>query len=507
MKNLIYKYLIISAVPAALLASGCSDDFLDQDIPGTILEEEFFNSEQGPMQGTVAIYDVMSASYNTSWNSCMYLLKTLPSDESNAGGAGPGDQPPYQALDDFTFGPENEVVNANWRLTYNAIHNANKIINKVSADTELNKRLIAEAKALRAYNYLDLVSLWGDVPIVTRDILPEEWGDFPRMPKAEVYALIEKDLEESIPDLPIKNDYSAGDKFRIAKGAAQAILGKAYLYQEKWGEAATVLQEVIDDPSYDLAPSIAAVFAKEGEFGIESIFELSFGSGQAYTWGNFPWDWRPESNIFVQLMGPRGDGAYVPIPGDSLVDGWGVNTPTQKMWDAFVEAGEETSERKEATIMSEAELKALGGDFTNPELHDYEGFIRRKYGTYTTETGSAGDAPLNMGTNWRLIRYADVLLMAAEAYFRDGEPGLALDYVNEVRKRSNVPELLTLTFDDIVRERQLELAFEGFRYIDLVRWGLAEQELGSLGYVAGKHNLLPIPNVDVRSYGLEQNNY
>ena len=143
----------------------------------------------------------------------------------------------------------------------------------------------------------------------------------------------------------------------------------------------------------------------------------------------------------------------------------------------------------------------------DPTLHDYEGFIRRKYGTYTTETGSAGDSPLNMGTNWRLIRYADVLLMAAEAYFRDGNPGLALDYVNEVRRRSNVPDLATLTFEHIVRERQLELAFEGFRYIDLVRWGLAEQELGSLGYVAGKHDLLPIPIVDVRSYGLEQNNY
>lgn len=506
MRNLIYKYLTVGIAPVLLLGSGCTDVFLEQEIQGAIPADNLYTTEIGATQATTAIYDVMSASYNSSWNSCMYLLKTLPSDESNAGGAGPGDQPPYQALDDFTFGPENEIVIANWRLTYNAIFNANRVINFVEPDNATKKRLVAEAKALRAYNYLDLVSLWGDVPIVTRDILPEEWSNFPRMPKADVYRLIENDLTESIPDLPIKNDYSAGDKFRMSKGAAQALLGKAYLYQEKWGEAATVLQEVIDDPSYDLAPSIAAVFAKQGEFGIESLFELSFASGQAYTWANFPWDWRPESNIFIQLMGPR-EQLYEPIPGDTLVAGWGVNTPTQKIWDAFVDAGEETSERKEATIMSEAELKALGGNFTDPTLHDYEGFIRRKYGTYTTETGSAGDSPLNMGTNWRLIRYADVLLMAAEAYFRDGDPGLALDYVNEVRRRSNVAELSAITFDDIVLERQLELAFEGFRYIDLVRWGLAEQELGSRGYVAGKHNLLPIPIVDVRSYGLEQNNY
>lgn len=506
MKSLKYKNLAIGFIPIFLLMFACSDDFLDQEIQGAVPAEDLYSTEIGAIQATTAIYDVMSASYNTSWNSCMYLLKTLPSDESNAGGAGPGDQPPYQALDDFTFGPENEIVIANWRLTYNAIFNANRVINFVEPDNATKKRLVAEAKALRAYNYLDLVSLWGGVPIVTQDILPAEWSNTPRDSKADVYAFIEKDLIESIPDLPIKNDYSAGDQFRISKGAAQAILGKAYLYQEKWGEAAEVLQDVIDDPSFDLAPSIAAVFAKEGEFGLESLFELSFSSGQAYTWSNFPWDWRPESNIIVQLMGPR-EQLYKSIPGDSLVEGWGVNTPTQKMWDAFIAAGEEHSERKEATIMSEAELKALGGDFTDPTLHDYEGFIRRKYGTYTTETGSAGDAPLNMGTNWRLIRYADVLLMAAEAYFRDNEPGLALDYINEVRRRSNVPELTTLTFEDIVLERQLELAFEGFRYIDLNRWGLAEQELGSRGFVAGKHNLLPIPIVDVRSYGLEQNNY
>src|SRR5690606_10699862 len=107
----------------------------------------------------------MTAQYGTDWNGSMYLLKTLPSDESNAGGAGPGDQPPYQALDDFTFGPENEVVNTNWRLAYNAIFNANRVINEVEPIDDLRKRLIAEAKALRAYNYLDLVSLWGDVPI------------------------------------------------------------------------------------------------------------------------------------------------------------------------------------------------------------------------------------------------------------------------------------------------------------------------------------------------------
>jgi hypothetical protein len=178
------------------------------------------------------------------------------------------------------------------------------------------------------------------------------------------------------------------------------------------------------------------------------------------------------------------------------------------MWQAFVDAGDTV--RRQATLMSEEELEAKGGDWSVEEDHDYEGFFRRKYGSYAGETSEANGAvpDMNYATNWYLIRYADVLLMAAEAYFRNGNEAGALANLKRIRDRVNLPEITPSgneLFLAIVKERQLELAFEGFRYVDLVRWNLAEQELGPLGFVKGKHEVMPIPQDDVRIAGLEQN--
>jgi hypothetical protein len=156
--------------------------------------------------------------------------------------------------------------------------------------------------------------------------------------------------------------------------------------------------------------------------------------------------------------------------------------------------------------MSEAELIAAGGDWTEPAAYDYEGYFQRKYGSFTTQTGSP-IGELNYGTNWRLMRYSDVLLMAAEAFYRANNEVKSRDYLNMVRDRAGLPDVTasgTQLFDAIVLERQLELAFEGVRFLDLVRWGRAVQELGPLGFQL-KHSVLPIPDYDIRSGNLSQN--
>ncbi|KAA3440183.1 RagB/SusD family nutrient uptake outer membrane protein [Rufibacter hautae] len=498
------NYIKIAAFGLALMAmtSGCKD-FLDQEVPGKLSEQEFYKTDADALQATTAIYDIMQAHYNTAWSS-IYMVKIMPSDESNAAGSGPGDQPAYQTIDDFNFDSENDAVKWGWRLTYSAIYRANKVINNVQPETELRKRLIAEAKFLRAYNYFELVSLWGDVPLVTGDIPIEQWSSTGRAAKTAVYAQIEKDLQEAMVDLPLKNALGGGDRFRASKGAAQALLGKAMLYQQKWADAATQFESVIASNQYGLESSVGKAFSEAGEFGKESLFEVSYTKTQSYDWGNFPWGAQPESNIHLQLMGPRSD-FYTKAPSDSLIGGWGFNSPKAKLYQAFVANGD--VERKTATVMSEAELKAMGGNWTNPTAYDYEGYFQRRYGTFSSQTGSPV-SELNYGTNWRMIRYADVLLMAAEAHYRAGNEGKAREHLNMVRQRSELTPVTasgTALFDAIVRERFLELAFEGFRYVDLVRWGLAAQELGPLGYKEGKHNLLPIPGEDVRTAGLQQN--
>ncbi|MDB5191614.1 MAG: hypothetical protein JWQ96_1177 [Segetibacter sp.] len=505
MKKIIIKSTI-TGLAAFILATGCKKSFLDQEVPGTLIEQTFYLTDQDATQAMNAVYDLMQAHYNTSWVS-MYMVKTMLTDESNAGGSGPGDQESYQVLDNYNYDADNAAVLGVWRLAYGTIYRANKVINLVQPETDVRKRLMAEAKVLRALNYFDLVTLWGDVPLVTGDIPPSQYTALGRAKKADVYALIEKDLQEAIAVLPNKTAYSPNEVFRVSKGTAQALLGKTYLYQSKWTESAAMFESVISSGIYGLEPSIGKVFSQSGEFGRESLFEVNYTNGRNYNWGNFPWDWQPESNIHIQLMGPRSD-FYTKAPTDSLIGGWGFNVPKKKMYDAFVAAGD--IERRKQTVMSEAELKAMGGNWTSPTAWDYEGFFQRKYGTFSTQTSSSGAdvAELNYGTNWRMIRYSDVLLMAAEAYNKSANDAKARQYLNLVRTRAKLGDVTasgTALFQAIVTERQLELAFEGVRFQDLVRWGLAAQELGPLGFKTNKHELLPIPSQDIRTAGLAQN--
>ncbi len=512
MKNNIIKKSLV-CLTAALLAAGCSNDFLTSEIPGRLEDTNFYRTDEDATQATTAIYSIMQAHYFTSgWTNSIYFVKMMPSDEGNAAGSGPSDQPAFQALDDFSFNAQNDAVTGAWRVCYYAINRANKVINLVEPENDLRKRLVAEAKALRAYNYFELTSLWGDVPLVLDDIPMSNWTSQGRSPRAVIYEQIEKDLAEAIPALPTKSQYSAADRFRVAKGAAQAMLGKALLYQEKWSEAAAQFDAVISSGEYSLEPDFGRLFSAQGEFGRESLFEIGYTNQVGFDWGNFPWDngnggRRLQSNIHIQLMGPRSD-FYTRAPGDSLVGGWGFVTPTAKMNQAFINAGD--SKRRMHTLMSEAELKARGGNWTAPNAYDYEGFIRRKYGTFNTQTNSADGAvpELNYGTNWRLIRYADVLLMAAEAYHRAGNDSRALTELNKVRQRAEMPAVTAsgpALFEAIVTERQLELAYEGFRFLDLVRWGRAATELSARGFQAGRHELMPIPDNDVKTAGLSQN--
>ncbi len=500
MKNLFIKITIVCFI-ILTLSSGCKK-FLEQEVPGAFPEQDFYKTDGDATQAVYGVYDMMQAHYNNNWAS-LYMVKTLLSDESNAGGSDAGDQPGYQTLDNFNFDATNDKVRDAWRMSYFTIYRANKVINRIDPASALRQRLIAEAKVLRAYNYFELVSLWGDVPLVLNDIPPASYTSTGRAPKASVYAQIEKDLTEAIAVLPLKNVYSSADKFRVSKGTAQALLGKVLLYQQKFAEAAIQLESVITSNQYALASSIGAAFSKNLEFGQESVFEISYTNQRAYDWGNFPWGGAPESNIHIQLMGPRAD-YYTKAPTDSLIGGWGFVLPKQKLWDAYITAGDVN--RRRQTVMSSAELIAAGGNWSNPTAYDYEGFFQRKYGSFSSQTGGP-ISELNYGTNWRHIRFADVLLMAAEAYNKSGNDPKSRGYVNMVRSRSGLAPIAsggTALFTDIVKERQLELAFEGVRFTDLVRWGLATTELGSLGFVA-KHNLLPVPDYDVRTGGLTQN--
>ncbi len=491
----LFKYILGIAV--AISSTSCNEDeFLEIDPTGSVTSDNFLNTEDEVKLAIVGVYNAMQNNFSSgSWAS-VYFVKNLPADDCLAGSS-EGDQTGYQNIDDFAIQTDNDKLKLIWSNFYKTISSTNTIINKVEPDTDGKKEMIAEAKALRAYSYFELVTLFGGVPLMTVNPVSSDEYHLPRSSAADVYAQIEKDFSEAITDLPLKSEYSAADRYRMSKGAAQAYYGKVLLYQKKYGDAATQLAAVISRGEYDLEPNFADVWSKDSEFGIESLFEVSYTSQEAYDWGNFPWGGGNENNIEAQLQGPRDAVFNLENSSLDIVNGWGFNSPSAKIGQAFIDAGD--TERKNATVLSAADFEATGGVVKDPNAHDYEGYMRLKYVTKSSDTSESGVPELNYTINWRLMRYADVLLMAAEAYHFSSQDGLALIELNKVRDRADLEDIEASDdiFQAIVTERQLELAFEGSRYWDLVRWDLASQELSNLGFTSNKHELFPIPQAEI----------
>ncbi|WP_456457654.1 RagB/SusD family nutrient uptake outer membrane protein [Reichenbachiella sp.] len=504
MKNKIAILGVGAALVAGILAA-CSDQ-LEQDVNGVSSIETFYATDDDAQLAIVATYDMLTADNLFDWASPTFI-KTLPSDEGTAGGGGSTDQPRYQQLDNYTWDSGNPAVQATWQVNYYGVFRANMIIENLEPENALRERIIGEAKALRAYYYLELVTQFGDIPLVLKGLEPSEFNQA-RVPKADIYAQIELDLNDAIAVLPNKSDYSDADKFRMSKGTANALLGKVLLYQGRYAEAATAFDNVT---GYSLVDNYADVFTEAQEFGDESILEASFSSQVPYDW-NYPWGTRFENNLHVQLMGARAGST----PELGLIAGWGFNYPSEKLWDAFNAMGD--TERRDATMFSEQQYlsyKSTDPNFDGSTWWDYNRYFRLKYGSYDAETNQDG-APkeLNYGTNWRLIRYADVLLLSAEAKLQSGDNAGALADINAVRARAGLAGLGSVTLQDIIAERFVELAFEGHRYFDLIRWGeaIANAELGVQvpatfeggdpahygdNFDYAKHQLFPIPNSDI----------
>ncbi len=501
------SYKILFAVALTIMITACSKDFLEVDPIGKMSVEKFYKTDEDASRAIIAAYDILQWMNARDWNSS-YLVKTFPSDESNVGGGDAGDQPPYQELGKFTYGPSNAPITAVWQSNYFGIYRCNLVLNNVTDDSDLKKRILAEARFLRAYYYFEIVSMFGQGPLILNELAPSEYSQ-PFANAATIYAQIEKDLNEAIASLPEKSQYAEADKFRASKGAAQALLGKALLYQKKYAESAAAFETLINSGVYALQADFSTLFLKESEFGIESIFEVSWTTTSGYDWGTFQWGGNRamENNITWQLTGPRGD--YFVAGSTGLIGGWGFNYPHQAAYDVFVAAGDTV--RKPASILSLADLRALGGDWTNESSYGWDGCIRVKYGTRMDETsGENGAVPeLNYGTNLRLIRFADVLLMAAEANHMAGNDAKAATYLNQVRERAKLAPFTGDIMQAIKTERQLELVFEGVRFLDLVRWGDAATVLGPFGFVSGKHEVFPIPQDEMRnnSQATQNNGY
>lgn len=497
MKTKISKYILFTLIISAFAFSAC-EDYLEMKTVGKVPQDDFYSNEAFVSTSILAAYDMLQTLYAEDWNS-LWLVKTLMSDEINCGGGNSSDQPPYQDLSRLSHTPSNAVLNPVYQKLYAGIYRCNLVLTNVGEDNEVKLRTRAEAKCLRAYFNFELVTLWGNVPLVN-EILENGTNPGPATP-AQIWAQIEQDLNDAVVDLKDKANLQGADAFRVSKGTAYSLLGKALLYQGKYSDAAAAFQKVIDSKQFSLGSNFSQILRASTEFGPEAIFEVPYITTEGHTWGNgtFPWGngRRQENNIHWQLCGPRGDGYFSP-GSTGLIPGWGFAYPRKAMYDAFTDANDII--RRNSSMMSEATIVAAGGTLRKDDTlaYDCEGFVRLKYGTWADETNVSTQAELNYGTDVRVIRYADVLLMAAEAYNKSGDDGNAEFYLNQVRKRVSLDTIANTTgtalFDEIVSERQRELMFEGVRFLDLVRWGLAPTVLAyKQTPYSSKHALLPIP--------------
>ncbi len=499
MKNLKYNIYVLFLI---LIGAACSDSVLDKDPVGKFSSDDYLTTEEEAESAIIGVYDFLQVGYNNygDWSS-IFFAKVLPGDDVNTGGGSSTDQPKLQQLNDFTYEYDNPALMDVWHSFYRIVNSSNAILAVISPDLANSDQVSGEAKFFRAYAYFELVTMWGEVPFYTAN--PSSLSvDWPRTDKTTIYNQIKKDLTEAISQLPLKEDLGAGFQFRISKGAAWALLGKMHLYKGEYAEAHAALQEVIDD-QYSLVEDFGTIWMKAERAGSESIFEVLYSSQNSHDWGG-PWDGTAESNFVVQLMGPRGDGSFNNLDVIGYVNGWGFNVPTEKFGDLIrTEAG---IERYTASTISEADFVAAGGNVDqsgNNNWDAYEKYIRLKYSTIPSETAGPVNE-VNWNTPFKIIRLADVLLMAAEAYNRDGKDAQAVPLIREVRRRAGFTdhsawESLTgdALFDIIKKERSLELAFEGHRFWDLVRWGDAATELSSRGFKAGKNEVYPIPKREI----------
>ena len=482
----------------------CSDSFLGEaDVFRELDANTFYTTEADAVSAVNSVYGPLNelGLYQRFY---MYIAhftgETAVTD---------GTRPNENIYVNFRFNAASgDLIPRAWSDCYKGINRANQVIDKVpgidAPTQDVLNRVVGEAKFLRAFYYFQLVTLYGNVPIYNQVFdgnLDDESQLFPtQSPASEVYAVIEADLLDAIPNLP--ETYDNNNLGRATSGAAKSLLGKAYLFQGKYQEARDILNEVINSGVYALESDFINIFPKTNENNGESIFEVQFqaGFGAAF---NQPNQGGPnESNWMSNWFSPARNGFRNAVPGRQTIE-------------FFEQFPEEDAIRRTGTFARPGDV----WESWNPIADDpvAEGQWRNRQLTFPDPDlpllgirkyagGPSDPETFNQNSiNYRVIRFADVLLMFAEAENEvNGPSAAAYDAVNRVRTRAGVDSypagLSTGDFFERLRtERRLELTFEYSLFFDLVRWQangkINGSELSEImpGFTPGKNEVLPIP--------------
>lgn len=490
-KNWWSKLLLLLAVPAVIYtATGCKKSFLDVAPQGQQPSEQFWKNEADATKAVNAMYANLRGWSNTAF--APIAIESMGSDDAEKGSS-PGDATFHNKFDDFTVTSTEGQILDFWGGQYQNINFANQVLDNIpgiTMDGALKTRYLAEAKFVRAYSYFRLVRAFGGVPLRLKVPVDASEYNLPRATKEEVYAAIEQDLTDAASVLP--QSYGAADVGRITKGAALALHAKVAMYQKKWNDVLALTNQVMT-MGYSLFPDYEAQFRIPNENNSESIFEIQC----KYVPGKCDLS----NSQYSQVQGVRG----------STGGGWGFNVPTADLAASY----ENNDPRRDATIIFRGETTPAGDVI--PATGDNPMYNQKSYVPF----GLWVECSEGSEQNIRVIRYADVLLMNAEAANEVGGSGnitLALSSLNAVRTRARGANPLTVlppvtTTDQatlrtaIWRERRSELAMEFDRFFDVIRQGRGAAVFGPKGFVAGKNEVWPIPQneIDLSAGVLTQN--
>ena len=473
--------IYINLVVFGLVVSGCSDEFLDRPPLDRVVASTFYKTQEDFERALTSVYDVLQYQSVGSWAPYGYIQDVL-SDDSFAGGADSNDGFEAYQFDTFTIPANNAKLQSIWERNYIGVFRANLVMEKldeVTLDPQFEARTIAECKFLRAYFHFEQVKYFENIPLMLKTISgPSEFPREQNTPK-EVYDQVAADLVAAINEPEIPGNLPANELGRVNKWAAKALLARVFLFyngvygadldagSETVNAAAALghLEDIITGSNHALTPNYDDIFKLANEWGPESVFEIGHGDTPAW------WDWGytvgGEGNLGAQMQGPR-------VTGSDLYDrGWSFGTVSEKL------SRDMTGDpRYASTILTKAVLDSDPSPNYDLKIgYQHTDYFSKKYSSDAEHWSSDGQFELNRTTNFRVIRYADVLLMAAELGSANAQ-----QYLDDVRDRVNLPPV-PVTLDNIYRERRMEFALEGIRYMDVIRRGMAyaEQELTVTG--------------------------
>lgn len=478
MKTKTYLSTLLLAL-VAVLVSGCADRLNIAKHGSLGSPEEYYQTDDEVESALAAMY----GSWRDLHQNWFTLLNAL-SDDAWAGGGQRNDNVDLEKLNEFNYNIDSGTIQSLYTQLYTLIYRANLILGYVTGDTPVMRQAVAEAHVARGWAHFYLVSLWGTAPVVDHVLSTDEYHVSNSTPEA-TWAFVESEFEAALESGALATKSNVNDKesgIHVTVEATKAFLGKAYLFQGKYQKAAAILDEVIVSGKYDLY--------RAGDYGMlghastnnccESVFEINRVNNAEQAWNQF-------SQLFINIGWRSSILTYTPgtESGNLIASGsYGMLNPQSGLYDAFVEMEGVDGYRLNQSIRTYEQLNSIGVvNMGGNPLVGNEGYFFWK--TRLLKEDCIMDNPglqMLQYNNLRIMRYAEVLLMAAEAHIQGGgDATKALNYINQVRDRARLAPLASVTMDDIKKEKRLELCLEGCRYQDLVRWGDAEAVLGQQG--------------------------